>query len=79
MDIKEFSSHDEVTWCAGCGNFGILMALKMHFLTALAITVQVFVHGHGAMDTVGQDSALKILMAMELCAPCALQTPMVHG
>jgi hypothetical protein len=51
----------------------------MHFLIARAITVQVFVHGHGAMDTVGQDSALKILMATELCAPCVLQTLTVRG
>jgi 2-oxoglutarate ferredoxin oxidoreductase subunit beta len=28
MDIKDFKSNDEVTWCPGCGDFGILTALK---------------------------------------------------
>ncbi|OGR79702.1 MAG: 2-oxoacid ferredoxin oxidoreductase [Elusimicrobia bacterium GWC2_64_44] len=32
MDLKDFNSDDPVTWCPGCGNFGIQAALK----TALA-------------------------------------------
>jgi 2-oxoglutarate ferredoxin oxidoreductase subunit beta len=27
-DIQDFKSNDEITWCPGCGNFGILNALK---------------------------------------------------
>lgn len=28
MDIKDFKSNDEIAWCPGCGDFGILNALK---------------------------------------------------
>lgn len=28
MDIATFNSSDEIAWCPGCGNFGILAALK---------------------------------------------------
>jgi 2-oxoglutarate ferredoxin oxidoreductase subunit beta len=28
MDIKDFKSNDEITWCPGCGDFGILNAVK---------------------------------------------------
>ncbi len=28
MDINEFKSNDGITWCPGCGDFGILTALK---------------------------------------------------
>lgn len=28
MNINDFKSNDEVTWCPGCGDFGILTALK---------------------------------------------------
>lgn len=28
MDIKDFKSNDEIAWCPGCGNFGILSAVK---------------------------------------------------
>ncbi|BBO18330.1 2-oxoacid:ferredoxin oxidoreductase subunit beta [Candidatus Brocadia pituitae] len=28
MDIKDFKSNDEIAWCPGCGNFGILNAVK---------------------------------------------------
>ncbi|MDP6685986.1 MAG: 2-oxoacid:ferredoxin oxidoreductase subunit beta [Candidatus Omnitrophota bacterium] len=28
MDIKKFQSNDEISWCPGCGNFGILTAVK---------------------------------------------------
>lgn len=28
MDIKDFKSSDEIAWCPGCGNFGILNAVK---------------------------------------------------
>ncbi len=28
MDAKDFKSSDEIAWCPGCGNFGILNAVK---------------------------------------------------
>jgi len=28
MNINDFKSNDKITWCAGCGDFGILAALK---------------------------------------------------
>ena len=28
MNINDFKSNDEITWCPGCGDFGILNALK---------------------------------------------------
>lgn len=28
MDIKDFKSNDEIAWCPGCGDFGILNAIK---------------------------------------------------
>ncbi len=28
MDIKDFKSNDPIAWCPGCGDFGILTALK---------------------------------------------------
>jgi len=28
MEISDFKSTDEIAWCPGCGNFGILAALK---------------------------------------------------
>jgi 2-oxoglutarate/2-oxoacid ferredoxin oxidoreductase subunit beta len=28
MDINELKSEDPIAWCPGCGNFGILLALK---------------------------------------------------
>lgn len=28
MDANDFKSNDEITWCPGCGDFGILTALK---------------------------------------------------
>jgi len=28
MDISDFKSNDEIAWCPGCGDFGILTALK---------------------------------------------------
>jgi 2-oxoglutarate ferredoxin oxidoreductase subunit beta len=28
MNINDFKSNDEITWCLGCGDFGILVALK---------------------------------------------------
>jgi 2-oxoglutarate ferredoxin oxidoreductase subunit beta len=28
MDINNFKSNDEITWCPGCGDFGILNSLK---------------------------------------------------
>ncbi|MBD3271167.1 MAG: 2-oxoacid ferredoxin oxidoreductase [Elusimicrobia bacterium] len=28
MEAKHFASNDEIAWCPGCGNFGILNALK---------------------------------------------------
>jgi 2-oxoglutarate ferredoxin oxidoreductase subunit beta len=28
MDVKDFKSSDEIAWCPGCGNFGILNAVK---------------------------------------------------
>ncbi|MDO8663185.1 MAG: 2-oxoacid:ferredoxin oxidoreductase subunit beta [Candidatus Omnitrophota bacterium] len=28
MEINDFKSNDEITWCPGCGDFGILNALK---------------------------------------------------
>lgn len=28
MDINTFKSNDEIAWCPGCGNFGILNAVK---------------------------------------------------
>ncbi|KXK30351.1 MAG: 2-oxoglutarate ferredoxin oxidoreductase beta subunit [Candidatus Brocadia sinica] len=28
MDVKDFKSNDEIAWCPGCGNFGILNAVK---------------------------------------------------
>lgn len=28
IDIKDFKSSDEIAWCPGCGNFGILNAVK---------------------------------------------------
>lgn len=28
MEIKDFKSNDEIAWCPGCGNFGILNAVK---------------------------------------------------
>lgn len=28
MEIKDLKSNDEIAWCPGCGNFGILNALK---------------------------------------------------
>ncbi len=28
MDIKDYKSNDEIAWCPGCGNFGILNAVK---------------------------------------------------
>jgi len=28
MDIKEFKTNDPIAWCPGCGNFGILTAVK---------------------------------------------------
>lgn len=28
MDIKDFKTSDEIAWCPGCGNFGILNAVK---------------------------------------------------
>ena len=28
MDINDLKSNDEITWCPGCGNFGILNSLK---------------------------------------------------
>ena len=27
-EFKDFISNDEITWCPGCGDFGILNALK---------------------------------------------------
>ncbi len=32
MDINGFKSNDEITWCPGCGDFGILNALKKALL-----------------------------------------------
>ena len=28
MDIADFKSNDEIAWCPGCGDFGILTAVK---------------------------------------------------
>src|SRR3989338_7776353 len=28
MDIKDLASNDEIAWCPGCGDFGILTAVK---------------------------------------------------
>ena len=28
VDIKDFKSNDEITWCPGCGDFGILNSVK---------------------------------------------------
>ena len=28
MDVNDFKSNDEIAWCAGCGDFGILNAVK---------------------------------------------------
>lgn len=28
MEIKDYNSDDEITWCPGCGNFGILNSVK---------------------------------------------------
>jgi len=33
MNINDFKSNDEVTWCPGCGDFGILTALKRSLVT----------------------------------------------
>jgi len=32
MEINDFKSNDEITWCPGCGDFGILNALKKALL-----------------------------------------------
>ena len=28
MDVKDYKSNDKIAWCPGCGNFGILNAVK---------------------------------------------------
>ena len=33
MNINDFKSDDEITWCPGCGDFGILNALKKTLVT----------------------------------------------
>jgi len=33
VDINDFKSNDEITWCPGCGDFGILNALKKALVT----------------------------------------------
>jgi len=33
MDINNFKSNDEITWCPGCGDFGILNSLKKALVT----------------------------------------------
>ncbi|MDD5195098.1 MAG: 2-oxoacid:ferredoxin oxidoreductase subunit beta [Candidatus Omnitrophica bacterium] len=33
MNINDFKSNDEITWCPGCGDFGILGALKKSLVT----------------------------------------------
>lgn len=33
MEINDFKSSDEITWCPGCGDFGILNAVKMALVT----------------------------------------------
>ncbi len=32
MDMNDFKSNDEIAWCPGCGDFGILNALKKAFV-----------------------------------------------
>ncbi|MFA5096646.1 MAG: thiamine pyrophosphate-dependent enzyme, partial [Candidatus Omnitrophota bacterium] len=32
MDINDLKSSDEITWCPGCGDFGILNAVKKSLL-----------------------------------------------
>ncbi|MDD2752661.1 MAG: 2-oxoacid:ferredoxin oxidoreductase subunit beta [Candidatus Omnitrophica bacterium] len=32
MEIKDLKTNDEITWCPGCGDFGILNAIKKTFL-----------------------------------------------
>ena len=32
MELKDYQSHDPVAWCPGCGNFGILTAMKQALL-----------------------------------------------
>jgi 2-oxoglutarate ferredoxin oxidoreductase subunit beta len=32
MELKDYQSHDPIAWCPGCGNFGILTALKQALL-----------------------------------------------
>jgi 2-oxoglutarate ferredoxin oxidoreductase subunit beta len=44
-DLKPWSSPAEVTWCPGCGNFGILNALKQALVTARLEPWQVVVVG----------------------------------
>lgn len=31
MEVKDYKSNDQIAWCPGCGNFGILTALKKAF------------------------------------------------
>lgn len=33
MEINDFKSNDEISWCPGCGDFGILNALKKALVT----------------------------------------------
>jgi len=33
MNINDFKSNDEITWCPGCGDFGILNSLKKALVT----------------------------------------------
>ncbi len=45
LDMKSWSSPAEVTWCPGCGNFGILNALKAALVAAKLEPWQVVVVG----------------------------------
>ena len=48
----EFNCHNKITWCLGCGNFGILQALKNAFLklglkpSDILIVYGIGCHGH---------------------------------
>ena len=48
LDLNIYKSNDEIAWCPGCGNFGILIALK-EVLAELSVEPQdvVLVSGIG--------------------------------
>ena len=43
LNVKDYKSEEKPTWCAGCGDFGILAAVKMALVEANIAPHQVFV------------------------------------